>query len=108
MEGLPGGYGRSEPRRPPLAGAWGEYRGAVSGRTKLALTRLTGTLLALLLAATAASAQDYFTATRRDEVGPRTLDFDEETFLNILSFEQPLETEQDWLRSEGGFRTAFG
>jgi len=53
-------------------------------------------------------AQDFLTITRRDEVGPRELKLDEETFLNYLSFEHPLETIQPFLASDNAYRLAFG
>jgi hypothetical protein len=45
---------------------------------------------------------------RGDEVGPRTFEFDEETFLNILSYEPPLEHYQRWLVSDSGYNLAVG
>ncbi|MFH1999121.1 MAG: hypothetical protein ABIK28_05530 [Planctomycetota bacterium] len=53
-------------------------------------------------------AQDYISSTRGDEVGPRSLLLNEETFLNILSFNQPLESIQPWLASRSGYRVALG
>jgi hypothetical protein len=52
--------------------------------------------------------QEYFKSTRGDEVGPSPIELDEESFLNLLSYEQPLEDELDWRISEGGFRSNFG
>ena len=68
---------------------------------------------ALALAASAglssrAQAQEYLDHFRGDEVGPREFDLDEEAFLNILSFEQPLETRQDFNAADQGWQLALG
>jgi hypothetical protein len=55
-----------------------------------------------------AAAQDAFTSARGNEVGPDYLSYDEEGYLNQLSYELPLETRQRFLRSDGAFRTTLG
>lgn len=55
-----------------------------------------------------APGQDAVTFFRGDEVGPRSLRLDEEGFLNILSFEQPLESIQEWLATPSGYWGALG
>ncbi|MEW6745763.1 MAG: hypothetical protein AB1486_23690 [Planctomycetota bacterium] len=65
-------------------------------------------MLIVLLAPRPGRAQDFITTFRGDEVGPRDLELDEETFLNILSFRQPLESIQPWLSSPSGYRAAMG
>lgn len=52
--------------------------------------------------------QAFGTFFRGDEVGPGQLHFDEETFMNILSFEQPIETVQPFLAADGGWQVALG
>ncbi len=58
--------------------------------------------------ATTATAQDFGSFFRGDEVGRREVDLDEETFLNILSFRQPLETVQPFLAADSGWQAAAG
>jgi hypothetical protein len=55
-----------------------------------------------------ARGQDFSQIFRGDEVGRSELDFDEETFLNILSFEQPLEMVQPFLAADAGWYAALG
>ena len=62
----------------------------------------------LLLYQGTAIAQDFHSFFRGDEVGPREFHFDGEVFLNVLSFEQPLESVQPWLASNSGYRLALG
>ncbi|MBU0755550.1 MAG: hypothetical protein KJ645_10460 [Planctomycetes bacterium] len=64
--------------------------------------------LLFLLCGTTAAGQDYITFYRGDEVGPRSIELDEEAFMNILSFRQPLESIQPWLASGSGYRGAVG
>jgi hypothetical protein len=63
---------------------------------------------AALATATGARAQEFPTVFRGDEVGPRELQLDEETFLNILSFERPLETVQPFLAADNGWYVTLG
>jgi len=53
-------------------------------------------------------AQGSGTFFRGDEVGPSQLHFDEESFMNILSFEQPIETVQPFLAADNGWQVALG
>jgi hypothetical protein len=53
-------------------------------------------------------AQTFGSFFRGDEVGPSQLHFDEETFMNILSFEQPLESVQPFLAADSGWQAALG
>jgi len=55
-----------------------------------------------------ADAQQWLDRFRSEEVGPREMDLDEETFMNVLSFEQPLETVQPFLAADQGWQLALG
>jgi len=68
----------------------------------------TGFLFLFILPSTPLLGQDFITFYRSDEVGRRVFEMDEETYLNILSFEQPLETIQPWLSAPSGIRSALG
>jgi len=65
-------------------------------------------LAAFLVLGSTGLPQDTFDFFRNDELGPRSFDMDEEFFINVLSFEQPLETIQPWLRRTSGYRLALG
>lgn len=67
--------------------------------------------LALALAPAFASpiaAQEFPASLRGDEVGPREMDLDAETYLNLLSFAQPLESVQPFLAARAGWQLALG
>lgn len=65
-------------------------------------------LAALLALNSTGQSQDTFDYFRGDELGRRSFGMDEEFFLNVLSFEMPLETIQPWLRRNSGYRLALG
>jgi len=65
-------------------------------------------LLYLLVWQSSAVAQDYISYFRGDEVGPRTFHLDGEVYINLLSYEQPLESEATWLAKREGYRLALG
>lgn len=62
----------------------------------------------ILVAQSQLQGQDSFTITRGDEPGDRDFKYRDETFLNILSYRQPLESIQPWLVADSGLRTALG
>jgi len=70
-------------------------------------TVLVATAIACAVAPRA-RAQEFPTLFRGDEVGPREIDLDEEAFLNLLSFEQPLESVQPFLAADSGWYTTLG
>lgn len=53
-------------------------------------------------------AQEHFTVTRGDEVGPRRRELPEDAFLLQLSYDHPLESVGRYLRTDGAFRNTFG
>ncbi|MSR48373.1 MAG: hypothetical protein EXS13_15150 [Planctomycetes bacterium] len=55
-----------------------------------------------------AHAQTIPDSIRGDEIGPREMDLDEEAFLNLLSFAQPLESVQPFLAADAGWQLALG
>jgi hypothetical protein len=55
-----------------------------------------------------ADAQQWLDHFRGEEVGPREMDLDEEAFLNLLSFEQPIETQQDFFAADQGWQITLG
>ena len=72
------------------------------------LTRAFAVLVMIFLLSATAAAQDSFSFFRGDEVGPSVVELDEETFINILSFDHSLETLQPWLKADSGYRAALG
>ncbi len=63
---------------------------------------------AFLAAPAELQGQDFLTITRGDEPGDRDFKYRDETFLNIFSYRQPLESIQPWLAADGGTRLALG
>ncbi|MBL8842928.1 MAG: hypothetical protein JNL90_15525 [Planctomycetes bacterium] len=55
-----------------------------------------------------AAAQEFPESLRGDEVGPREMDLDAETFLNLLSFAQPLESVQPFLAADSAWQLTLG
>ena len=82
----------------------------MQGEARRRIASFVPLVTALVVAAVAsrARAQQFPQVYRSEEVGPGELDFDEETFLNILSIEQPLESIQPVLAADAGWYAALG
>ena len=76
-------------------------------KTLSALT-VVAVFLLVLTAAEPALAQEPLTVFRSDEVGPATWKIDEEGFLNILSYQLPIESELPWTLADRGYRVTLG
>lgn len=65
-------------------------------------------LAATLAAGRRSAAQEFPESLRGDEIGPREMDLDGETFLNLLSFAQPLESVQPFLAAGSAWQLTLG
>lgn len=65
-------------------------------------------MLLLLCCHAPALGQDYVSFFRGDEIGPRTFKLDEDTLMDVLSQQQPIESLQPWLTSENGIYSNVG